>query len=160
MTDFKRRFQAKKQQTPIPTQKVLVFGWGFEQYAIAIEQVLRIVTDFTPHGQLNNGHSLVKYQNDVITLLNLQTLFPQVPPPTATPYLLICQRSHRQTTPDYIGIPLTEMPKVLDIPRPQFAPLPPSYDTQQELKAIEQVIYPEQGGIIFYLNPAYLGLAE
>ncbi|MCW6038179.1 chemotaxis protein CheW [Spirulina subsalsa FACHB-351] len=150
MTDFKRRFQAKKQQTPIPTQKVLVFSLGPEQYAIAIEQVLRIVTDFTPHGQLHNGHSLVKYQEDVITLLNLQENFPQIPPLTSTPYLMICYNPHSQTTPDYIGIPLTEMPKVLDIPLPQFAPLPPSYDTQQELKGIEQVIYPEQGGIIFY----------
>ncbi|MBO0350256.1 chemotaxis protein CheW [Phormidium pseudopriestleyi FRX01] len=152
---YSRRFQNKKsaiQRTP--TRKLVIFEVAGETYAIAIERVQRVLTEFTTQGTLEGGRSLVKIDADLITLLDLSQLF--VTPNDSQEehsYLIVCTL----TNGDRIGIPLQDLPAILDIPEDKFAEIPVSYRQGKEGQksapaAVEKIITTPAGTVAFYLN--------
>jgi chemotaxis signal transduction protein len=152
---YNRRFYHKKSSVHrTPTRKLVVFKSGGETYAIAIERVQRILTEFTTQGTLESGRSLVKLDADLITLLDLSKLFISLDSPQTPPsYLIVCT----VTNGDRIGIPVQDLPAILDIPEDQFAEIPASYRQGRDVKnaapaAVEKIITNEAGRVAFYLN--------
>ncbi|MCT7956612.1 chemotaxis protein CheW [Laspinema palackyanum] len=152
---YSRRFHNKKttiQRTP--ARKLVLFEVAGETYAIAIERVQRVLTEFTPQGTLEGGRSLVKIDADLITLLDLSRLF--VTPKDSQEersYLIVCTL----TNGDRIGIPLQDLPAILDIPEDHFAEVPISYRQGKDSKntapaAVEKIITTDAGTVAFYLN--------
>ncbi|HEY9837678.1 MAG TPA: chemotaxis protein CheW [Vampirovibrionales bacterium] len=151
---YSRRFHNKKAAARTRTHKLVIFEVAGETYAIAIERVQRVLTEFTTQGTLEGGRSLVKLDADLITLLDLSSLF--VTPKTyqAEPsYLIVCTL----TNGDRIGIPLQNLPAILDVPEDKFAEIPASYRQGQAGKnaapaAVEKIITTTAGIVAFYLN--------
>ncbi|MCT7983320.1 chemotaxis protein CheW [Laspinema sp. A4] len=152
---YSRRFHNKKaaiQRTP--TRKIVLFEVAGETYAIAIEQVQRVLTEFTTQGTVQGGRSLVKLDADLITLLDLSQLF--VTPKDSQEehsYLIVCT----VTNGDRIGIPLQELPAILDVPEDKFVEIPASYRQGKDGKnaapaAVEKIITTDAGTVAFYLN--------
>ncbi len=152
---YSRRFHNKKSTDQrIPTRKLVVFEVAGETYAIAIERVQRVLTEFTAKGTLEGGRSLVKIDSDLITLLDLSSLFLTPEPSDREPsYLIICRVSNG----DRIGIPLQNLPAILDVPEDKFEEVPTSYRQGSQGKnsapaAVEKIITTDAGAIAFYLN--------
>ncbi|MCT7987476.1 chemotaxis protein CheW [Laspinema olomoucense] len=152
---YSRRFHNKKaaiQRTPM--RKLVIFEVAGETYAIAIERVQRVLTEFTTQGTLEDGRSLIKLDADLIILLDLSRLF-FTPNPSQEQhsYLIVCTL----TNGDRIGIPLQDLPAILDVPEDQFAEIPASYRQGREGKnaapaAVEKIITTDAGTVAFYLN--------
>lgn len=150
-----RRFRNQKtERKRTPTRKLVGFEVNREIYAIPIERVQRVLNQFTPQGVLESGRSLVKFDDEVITLLDLARLFvPSVSEKTDGEYLIVCLLSNG----DRLGIPIPNLPTVMDIPEDKFESVPASYreGTQSSIQApeaLEKLIYTESGAIAFYLN--------
>lgn len=152
---YSRRFQNKKaalQRTA--SRKLVSFQVAGETYAIAIERVQRIITDFTTQGTLEDGRSLVKLDGEVITLTDLSRLFMTRNPGEETPsYLIVCTGAQG----DRLGIPLQALPAILDVPEDQFTEIPASYRQSRKGQnpapaAVEKLITTPDGTVAFYLN--------
>ncbi len=173
---IKRRFSSRFQSSLISRLKLLCFECGGEYYAINISQVEHVLPEFSLHGCLDNGRSLVKYKNQSIAVLDLTKLFSnpqnQIEAQRCVfgEYLIICtlkpspnssniDNKHHSPTGDRLerfGIPTMAMPTILEIAETQLEDLPKLYlqgtsGSSPALTAIEKLIHTD-GKTIFYLN--------
>jgi chemotaxis signal transduction protein len=146
---YNRRFQKKNQElNRVKTQKFIVFSLGQESYAIEIEKVQRILKEFTPQGILESGRQLIRDQNQTITIIDLSTLFVSYIEKQPQNYLIICKLPDSNS----IGIPIPEMPTILEISPDQFDQVPELYRQGNLSPAIEKLIHTAEGQVIFYLS--------
>lgn len=146
---YQRRFQTKQKGIArITTRKLVVFKVGQDQYAIPLERVRIILKEFTPVGSLKTGYSLVRYQEQVVTVVDLSVFFIQMPAQLEYQYLIICTLPSQE----YLGIPIPQMPSILDVAPEEFSEIPPLYRQGDLPPPIEKVIHSPQGGELFYLN--------
>lgn len=147
--NYNRRFRSKKQATVrIAPKKFVSFELGNIYYAVPIERVERIVKNFNPYGILPNGNSLLRHQEELITIINLSTIFPSSQSIAECKYLIICTLNKS----DRLGIPIPDMPKILEITEESFCEIPELYRQQQLPPVIEKLIRAPDGSEIFYLN--------
>lgn len=154
-SQYSRRFHNKKAAIArTPTRKLVIFEVAGETYAIAIERVQRVLTEFTTQGTLEGGRSLVKIDADLITLLDLSQLFVTSNKSHEDPdYLIVCTL----TNGDRLGIPVHDLPAILDIFEDKFEDIPASYRQGREGQksapaAVEKIITTAAGTVAFYLN--------
>ena len=146
---YSRRFRTKHQSlTRTPTEKLVVFQVGNEHFAIPIERVQRVLKEFTPHGTLGSGRSLVRHQNETITLIDVSALFLAGSASSDSNYLIVCALNRGER----FGIPIAEMPAILDVPLDQLSEIPELYRQGKLAPAVEKLIHSADGKAIFYLN--------
>ncbi|HLP91554.1 MAG TPA: chemotaxis protein CheW [Nostocaceae cyanobacterium] len=144
-----RRFRKKSQiETHIPTHKLICFQLGREQYAISIFQVLYIIKTFTTQGILNSGHSLVSYNDEIITQINISGFFLDGDQEKEYNYLIVCTTK----TGERIGIPVANIPTVLEVGEDRFSDLPTTHQQEIGTKGIEKLINTSDQVTLFYLN--------
>jgi chemotaxis signal transduction protein len=147
--NYNRRFRSKKQGTVrTPPRKLVSFELGNVYYAVPIERVQRVVKDFNPYGFLDSGQSLVRHQEELITLINLSKIFPSSRSISDCNYLIVCSLNKS----DRLGIPIPDMPKILEISEESFCEIPELYRKQQLPPVIEKLIRAPDGYEVFYLN--------
>ena len=129
-------------------QKLVSFELGNVSYAVPIERVQRVVKDFNPYGFLDSGQSLVRHQEELITLINLSKIFPSSRTIADCNYLIVCTLNKS----DRLGIPIPDMPKILEISAEKFEEIPELYRQQQLPLVIEKLIRAPDGSEVFYLN--------
>lgn len=168
---MKRRFSSRFEPNLIQTIKLVCFQFYGEYYAININQVEHILPEFTIHGCLESGRSLVKYKDHAITVIDLTNFFVKSPEQmtiqeySQDKYLIICTfNSHPKgdnqsqiNQRDQFGIPIVELPTILEVPETQLEELPELYrqgtpGSPPAPKAIEKVIHTTDDKTIFYLN--------
>ncbi|MCU0545774.1 MAG: chemotaxis protein CheW [Oscillatoriaceae cyanobacterium Prado104] len=144
-----RRFRNKKQGTArTPARKLVAFELGNARYAVAIERVQRVVKDFNPYGFLEGGQSLVRHQDELIALINLSKIFPSTRTIADCNYLIVCTLNKS----DRLGIPIPDMPKILEISEENFEEIPELYRQNQLPAAVEKIVRSPDGSEVFYLN--------
>jgi len=147
--NYNRRFRSNKQGAfRTPPRKLLSFELGNVNYAVPIEKVQRVVKDFNPYGFLDSGQSLVRHQEELITLINLSRIFPSSRSLADFNYLIVCSLNKS----DRLGIPIPDMPKILEVPEESFCEIPELYRQQQLPPVIEKLIRAPDGSEVFYLN--------
>ena len=162
------RFNSRKNKVKqTPTRKLITFQLGSEKYAIPIEKVLRILDKFTPRAALKSGKSLLKEQEQIITLLDPSILLLSSQEPIARSYLIVCtlkspnlsskarddeEKNKPENAVEYIGIPIPEVPKVLEIAEDKFGEVPEFYRQGNLSDAVEKIINLSEDEIVFYLN--------
>jgi len=168
------RFSSKNQpKKRIPTRKLITFRLGEDRYAIPIEKVLRVLDKFIPRAALKSGRSLVKEQEQIITLLDPSILLltsvarpgkdsdsdvalaeRQEQETSDRSYLIVCtlKQKTEEETVEYIGIPIPEVPKVLEVAEDKFGEVPESYREGNLSPAVEQIINVSEDEVVFYLN--------
>ena len=147
--NYNRRFRSKKQGTlRTPPRKLVSFELGNIYYAVPIERVQRVVKDFHAYGFLNNGQSLVRHQEELITLINFSKIFPSSRSIADCKYLIICSLNKS----DRLGIPIPNMPKILEISEERFCEIPQLYRQQELPPVIEKLIRAPDGSEVFYIN--------
>ncbi|MEG4519608.1 MULTISPECIES: chemotaxis protein CheW [unclassified Microcoleus] len=147
--NYNRRFRSNKQATVrVSPKKFVSFELGNIYYAVPIERVERIVKNFNAYGILPNGNSLLRHQEELITIINLSTIFPSSPSLSECKYLIICTLNKS----DRLGIPIPDMPKILEISEESFCEIPELYRQQQLPPVIEKLIRAPDGSEVFYLN--------
>ncbi|MEG4318121.1 MULTISPECIES: chemotaxis protein CheW [unclassified Microcoleus] len=148
-TNYNRRFRSKKQGAArTPPRKLVSFELGSVNYAVPIEKVQRVVKDFNPYGFLDSGQSLVRHQEELITLINLSKFFPSSRSIADCNYLIVCTLNKS----DRLGIAIPDMPKILEIAEESFCEIPELYRQQQLPPLIEKLIRAPDGSEVFYLN--------
>ncbi|MFB2923575.1 chemotaxis protein CheW [Aerosakkonema funiforme] len=144
-----RRFRSKRNiPIRIPTQKLLCFQLGNERYAIPIDRVLHVLNEFTPHGALESDRSLVKYKDEIITLIYPSKLFVTSRDDRERQYLIVCTLKEGER----FAIPVPEIPTVLEVGEDKFGEVPELYQQANLPAAIEKVIQSSDNNIVFYLN--------
>ncbi|MBD2185961.1 chemotaxis protein CheW [Planktothrix sp. FACHB-1355] len=152
-----RRFRSKRNlPTRIPTHKLLCFQLGNERYAIPIDRVLHVLNEFTPHGVIESDmpnstlrdRSLVKYKDEIITLIYPSQLFLSSRDDRERQYLIVCTLKEGER----FAIPVPEIPTVLQVAEDNFGEVPELYDRGNLPPAIEKVIQSSDNNIVFYLN--------
>lgn len=147
--NYNRRFRSKKQGTVRTLARKLVsFQLGNVYYAVSIERVQRVVKDFNPYGFLDSGQSLVRHQEELIALINLSKIFPSSCSIADCNYLIVCTLNKS----DRLGIPIPDMPKILEVSEEQFCEIPQLYRQDQLPAAVEKLIRSPDGLEVFYLN--------
>mgnify|MGYP006336082067 FL=1 len=147
--NYNRRFRSKKQgNVRTPARKLVSFQLGNVYYAVPIERVQRVVKDFNPYGFLDSGQSLVRHQEELIALINLSKIFPSSRSIADCNYLIVCTLNKS----DRLGIPIPDMPKILEISEEQFCEIPQLYRQDQLPSAVEKLIRAPDGSEVFYLN--------
>jgi chemotaxis signal transduction protein len=147
--NYNRRFRSKKQGTlRTPARKLVSFELGNVYYAVPIERVQRIVKDFNPYGFLDSGQSLVRHQEELITLINLSKIFSSSRSIADSNYLIVCTFNNS----DHLGIPVPNMPKILEITEDNFCEIPELYRQNQLPPPVEKLIRSPDGSEVFYLN--------
>jgi chemotaxis signal transduction protein len=147
--NYNRRFRSKKQGTVRTLNRKLVsFELGNVYYAVPIERVQRVVKDFSPYGFLDSGQSLVRHQEELITLINLSKIFPSSRSIADCNYLIVCTLNKN----DRLGVPIPNMPQILEISEEQFCEIPQLYRQNQLPTAVEKLIRAPNGLEVFYLN--------
>lgn len=147
--NYNRRFRSQKQGTVrIIPKKFVSFELGNVYYAVPIERVERIVTNFNPYGLLPGGNSLVRHQEELITLINLSQIFPSDGSRLDSNYLIVCTLNKNER----LGIPIPDLPKILEISEESFCEIPELYRQQQLPPVIEKLIRAPDGSEVFYLN--------
>jgi chemotaxis signal transduction protein len=147
--NYNRRFRSKKQSTvKTSARKFVSFKLGNVNYAVPIERVQRVVKDFNPYGFLDSGQSLVRHQEELITLINLSKIFPSSRSIADCNYLIVCTLNKS----DRLGIPIPDMPKLLEVSEEQFCEIPQLYRQNQLPPAVEKLIRASNGLEFFYLN--------
>ncbi|MEY3868637.1 MAG: hypothetical protein RLZZ338_2528 [Cyanobacteriota bacterium] len=146
--NYNRRFRSKKEgKIRTPSRKLLAFEMGREKYAIPIERVQRVIPEFIPYGVLSTGQSLVRHQEETIAVIDLSKLFISSDTECDRNYLIICYGKEKEL----LGIPLPEMPKILEIGEDKFGEIPEIY--RQNLDpAVEKLIHSPDGVEFFYIN--------
>ena len=149
-----RRFRTKRNfTTRIPVQKLVCFQLGNECYAISIERVHRVIDKFKPQGILESDRSLLEYDNEIITLIAPSQLFVSSRDESNRNFLIVCTLKEGVR----FGIPVPELPTVLDVAEDKFGAIPELYQQGDLPAAIEKVIHAANGKIIFYLNLEKMG---
>jgi len=147
--NYNRRFRSNKQGTVrTPARKLVSFQLGNVYYAVPIERVQRVVKDFNPYGFLDSGQSLVRHQEELIALINLSKIFPSSRSIADCNYLIVCTFNKS----DRLGIPIPDMPKILEVSEEQFCDIPQLYRQNQLHPAVEKLIRAPDGLEVFYLN--------
>ncbi|MBE9124150.1 chemotaxis protein CheW [Tychonema sp. LEGE 07199] len=147
--NYNRRFRSQKQgAVRTPPRKLVSFELGNVNYAVPIEKVQRVVKDFNPYGFLDSGQSLVRHQEELITLINLSKIFPSSRTLADFKYLIVCSLNKS----DRLGIPIPDMPKILEVTEESFCEIPELYRQQQLPPVIEKLIRAPDGSEVFYLN--------
>ena len=147
--NYNRRFHTKKQSnTRKPTRKLVCFELAKVQYAIPIEKVQRVLKEFTSYGSLSTGQSLVRYHDQLITLIDLSKLLLNNQIPEENNYLIVCILSKNEQ----LGIAISEMPKIIEFTEDSFGEIPELYRNGKLPQAIEKVILTPDGKEIFYVN--------
>jgi chemotaxis signal transduction protein len=147
--NYNRRFRSKKQGTVrTPPRKLVSFELGNVYYAVPIERVQRVVKDFNPYGFLDSGQSLVRHQKELIALINLSKIFPSSRSIADCNYLIVCTLNKS----DRLGIPIPDMPQILEVSEEQFCEIPQLYRQDQLPPAVEKLIRAPNGLEVFYLN--------
>ena len=157
------RFSSQKQQRRrTPTRKLITFQLGGDKYAIPIEKVLRVLDKFTPRAALKSGRSLVKEQEQIITLLDPSILILSSQETGDRSYLIVCtlKQKTEEEAVEYIGIPISEVPKVLEVAEDKFGEVPESYREGNLSPAVEQIINVSEDEVVFYLNLEGIGNRE
>lgn len=132
--------------------KLVSFKSDDEQFAIPIEQVQCIIKEFIPQGKLQEGYSLVRHNEDTITLVNLSCIFPNNEPAYHHNYLVVCKLKNG----DRIGLPIVDMPIIVEATAEQFEDLPELYRQKFTSKAVVQLINAADGVTLFRLDPEQL----
>jgi chemotaxis signal transduction protein len=147
--NYNRRFRSKKQSTvKTSARKLVSFKLGNVYYAVPIERVQRVVKDFNPYGFLDSGQSLVRHQEELIALINLSKIFPSSRSIADCNYLIVCTLNKS----DLLGIPIPDMPQILEVSEAQFCEIPQLYRQNQLPPAVEKLIRAPDGLEVFYLN--------
>jgi chemotaxis signal transduction protein len=136
-------------------QKLITFQIGSETYGLPIDRIKQIVDEFNPHGVLDNGHGLVRYQNQTLTLLYPARLFPAYSNSQSCDYLMIAIAQGQM-----VGIPLPQLPRVMEVTEQQFQPVPDLYRQVGISPAIKALIHLEQGANLFVLDLEQLVLLQ
>lgn len=143
------RFPSKRQNYPrIPTKKLVSFQLGKEKYAIPIEQVNYVVHEFTFHGILENGISIVQERDRTIPIIDLSVIFFSSNEVRQSQYLIVCKLEHG----NILGIPLPDMPTILEVPTDKFTDIPELYRQNNLHPAVEKIIQAMDNVPIFYIN--------
>ena len=151
--NYNRRFRSNKQATVrVSPKKFVSFELGNIYYAVPIERVERIVKDFNSYAVLPSGNSLVRHQEELVTIINLSKIFPSSRSIADCNYLIVCTLNKS----DRLGIPVPDMPKILEISEESFCEIPELYRKQQLPPVIEKLIRSPDGSEVFYLNLALL----
>ncbi len=154
-TNYNRRFRNQKQgKVRSPARKFVSFDLGNVDYAVPIERVQRVIKDFNPYGFLDSGNSLVRHQEELISLINLSKIFPGSRSIADCNYLIVCTFNKG----DRLGIPIPDMPKILEVLEEQFCEIPLLYRQDQLPAAVEKLIRAPDGSEVFYLNLDLFGL--
>lgn len=144
-----RRFRTQRNfNTRVPVCKLVCFQLGKERYAIAIDRVHRVLNEFTIHGVLESDRSLAKYNNEVITIIDPSQLFLSSRDDRERQYLIVCSLKEGEA----FGIPVPEIPSVLEVPEDKFTEVPELYQDGGLSAAVEKIIQASDGKIWFYLN--------
>jgi len=144
-----RRFRSKRYlATRIPMRKLVSFQLGNERYAISIDRVQHVINEFTPHGVLHSGRSLVEYKNEIITLIDPAKIFISSHDERERQYLIICTLKEGQR----IGISIPEIPTVLEVAEDKFGEIPELYQQSNLSSAIQNIIQITNDKIVFYLD--------
>lgn len=144
-----RRFRKKDQlEDRVAIHKLVGFKLANEHYAIAISQVRYILNEFITQGTLKSGHSLVRHHNEVITLIDLSQGFQTIEPEAVPHYLIVCTTE----SGDLLGLPVVEIPIILEIPADQFRELPQLHQREIGKYGVEKLISTPTNATVFYLN--------
>lgn len=147
--NYNRRFRSKKQGTvKTLARKLVSFELGNVYYAVPIERVQRVVKDFNPYGFLDSGQSLVRHQEELITLINLSKIFPSSRTIADCNYLIVCTLNKSER----LGITVPDMPKILEITEENFCEIPELYRQNHLPATVEKLIRAPDGSEVFYLN--------
>ncbi len=143
------RFPSKRQNyTRIPTKKLVYFELGKEKYAVAIEQVNYVVHEFTFHGVMENGISIVQERDRTIPIIDLSVIFLSSKEVRQSQYLIVCKLD----SGNILGIPLPDMPAILEVPTDKFTDIPELYRQNNLHPAVEKIIQVMDKVPIFYIN--------
>ncbi len=153
--NYNRRFRNQKQgNLRSPARKFVSFDLGSVYYAVPIERVQRVIKDFNPYGFLDSGNSLVRHQEELISLINLSKIFPGSRSIADCNYLIVCTFNKGES----LGIPIPDMPKILEVSEEQFCEIPLLYRQDKLPAAVEKLIRAPDGSEVFYLNLDLFGL--
>nr|WP_290222313.1 chemotaxis protein CheW [Trichocoleus desertorum] len=144
---YSRRFQ-KQTRTPSATEKLIAFQLGGEQYAIPVDRVHSVINHFTAHASLETGQSIVIHNQEMITLVDVATLFPGNLAIAHPQFLVVCLLDNSQL----LGIPVSEMPTILEADLSKLETLPPVYCQGDLSPAIEKLVPVADSRIVFYVN--------
>lgn len=152
-TPYKRRFQKQTQNSSSPTEKLIAFQLGNEQYAIPVQRVHSVITHFTAHASLETGRSLVIHNQEMITLVDVTTLFPNQQDSSQQAiapcqYLIICLLQGGEL----LGISVPTVPSILEADLSKLETLPAMYRQGQLHSCVEQIIPSTGGSVVFYVN--------
>jgi purine-binding chemotaxis protein CheW len=146
-TFLSRRIAHRKAEV---TQQLIVFRIQQEQFALPIQVAHRVI----PMGQIygatrGSGVSLFHYQDQEILVIDVKRrIFGDEPnqnllPGSSTsqvlqqqPHLLIVQTVQS----GLIGIPLDSLPTLRRVPMSAFAPLPPAYLVEGNVRCVNAVV--------------------
>ena len=142
-----RRFNIKKRQQS-SKQKLVVLHLDRDDYAISIQQVIRVLPTLDIHGTFNDGYGLIQYQGKTISVLDLGVLLFKKEPNLEPNYLLICQTHGSEE----VAIPTDSLPKVLDVAEEQFAEVPPSYRQGSLGFVLEKLVNLPEEQVLLYFN--------
>ena len=147
--NYNRRFRNQKQSNlRSPAHKFVSFDLESVYYAVPIERVQRVIKDFNPYGFLDNGNSLVRHQEELISVINLSKIFPGSRSIADCNYLIICTFNKGES----LGIPVPDMPKILETSEERFCEIPLLYRENNLSSAVEKLIRAPDGTEVFYLN--------
>lgn len=127
-------------QSPAKRQlrrKIISFQLGLEWYALPIEQVQRILDEFTPHGSLQKGRGLVRLEDQALTWVDPACLFPGNSEDRNRTYLMVCSLAEGRS----VGIPVPQLPKVFEVVEDQIQPVPDLYQQSGSPAGIKGIIH-------------------
>ncbi|MFW6359759.1 MAG: chemotaxis protein CheW [Chroococcales cyanobacterium] len=142
-----RRFRKKNAINRKPPIKLVTFSVGNEQYAIAIHAVQRILQESIPTNLMEQGLALKEYDSQTLTLINLSRVLSHSDP-CDYHYLIIGILKNG----DRIGIPVSQMPSILDIPEEKITDIPDSYRQANLHPCLDKLLHTADGKIVFALN--------
>jgi len=152
-SNYNRRFRNQKQgNARKPSRKLVCFELAKVQYAIPIEKVQCVLKEFTSYGSLTTGQSLVRYHDELITLIDLSQLLLNNQISEENNYLIVCTL----TQTEHLGIPISKMPKIIEFTEDSFGKIPELYRNGKLPQVVEKVILTTDGKEIFYLNLALI----
>jgi chemotaxis signal transduction protein len=151
------RFATMRQKTAAPRlakRKLITFELGTEMYGLPIDRVKQILDEFKPHGDWGNGHGLVRYQDQTLTFLHPAKFFPGATDDTTYDFMMVCVIAGSQS----VGIPLPQLPRVIEVTEAQFQPIPDLYRQAELPLAVTALIHLEEDREMFFLDPEKLVL--
>lgn len=146
-TGRKWHYTKNKAQSRLSMRKLICFQVAADRYALPIEQVQYILGEFTSYGSLHSSRSLVRFNNEDITLIDLSTLFASNADLRDRHYSIVCTLSQG----DRLGLPVCELPTVLEVSTDKFSDLPRLY-RQGLPPAVDKLIHISEGVEVFYLS--------